>query len=198
MQHQTDFKGGIQKGTEAGSEESKKLDGDVKVISLAIARAQTSYFYEAGHKNMLSERFSDKVRQAASLPELEVMGITLGCMPDGGMWFDGNRLKANRKLIAGFEAKHQQDGGNAIERWCKNYMLCKGMNPDVKYITFMSGPGATPNGVLYKFGHSMVAANGPNCIFYYQPDGFSQEDIFNKMVHHLGLDLKFDTIKIFL
>ena len=62
----------------------------------------------------------------------------------------------------------------------------------------MSGPGAMPNGVLYKFGHSMVAANGANCIFYYQPEGFSQEDIFNKMVYHLDLDLKFDDIKPFL
>jgi len=191
-------RGGIQKGTEAGSKESKQLDGDVRVIAEAIAKAQTHYFYEIGHKNMLSERFSDAVKQAASLPELLTMGITVGCVPDGGMWFDGNRLKANRKLIAGFEAKHQQDGGNAIERWCKNFMLCKGMNPDVKYITFMSGPGAMPDGVLYKFGRSMIAANGPNCIFYYQSEGFSQEDIFNKMVHHLHLDLKFNDIKPFL
>ena len=141
---------GIQKGTEAGSEESKQLDGDVKVIAEVIAKAQTHYFYEFGHKNMISERFSDAVKQAASLPELAEMGITVGCVPDGGMWFSGNRSVPKRKLVAGFEAKHQQDGGNAIERWCKNYMLCKGMNPNVKYITFMSGPGAMPNGVLYK------------------------------------------------
>jgi hypothetical protein len=190
--------GGIQVGTEAGSVESKQLDGDVKTIAEAIAQAQTEYFYEPGHKNMVSEKFSESVKQAAALPELAEMGITVGCMPDGGMWFDGNRSNPTRKLIAAGEAKLQQDGGNAIERWCKNYLLCKGLNPDVKYVTFMSGPGAAPNGVLYKFGHSMVAANGNNCIFYYQPEGFSQEAIFNIMISVLELDLTFEQIKPFI
>jgi len=191
--------GGIQVGTEAGSIESKQLDGDVKVVAEAIAqylkvKQNTEYFYERGHKNLKEGHFNPRTIAENSLPELKEMGITVGCLPDGGMWFDGSRSQL-RTLKVAFEAKHQQDGGNAIERWCKNYLLCKGMNPDVKYVTFMSGPGAVPNGVLYKFGHSMVAANGNNCIFYYQPDGFTQEGIFNVMISVLGLDITFDQVE---
>lgn len=193
--------GGIQVGTEAGSAESKQLDGDVKVVAEALAhylisKHETKYYYERGHKNLKEGHFNPRVIAENSLPELKEMGITVGCRPDGGMWFDGPRSQP-RILRVAFEAKHQQDGGNAIERWCKNYLLCKGMNPDVKYVTFMSGPGAVPNGVLYKFGHSMVAANGDNCIFYYEPNGFTQEGIFNIMISVLELDLTFDQVQPF-
>jgi hypothetical protein len=194
--------GGIQVGTEAGSVESKQLDGDVKVVAEAITqylkvKQNTEYFYERGHKNLKEGHFHPRTIAENSLPELKEMGITVGCLPDGGMWFDGPRSQP-RVLKVAFEAKHQQDGGNAIERWCKNYLLCKGMNPDVRYVTFMSGPGAVSNGVLYKFGHSMVAANGNNCIFYYQPDGFTQEGIFNVMISVLGLNITFDQVEPYL
>jgi len=194
--------GGVQVGTEAGSVESKQLDGDVKAIAEAIAqylriKNHKQYFYERGHKNLKEGHFNPQTIAENSLPELKEMGITVGCLPDGGMWFDGPRSQP-RALKVAFEAKHQQDGGNAIERWCKNYLLCKGMNPDIKYVTFMSGPGAVPNGVLYKFGHSMVAANGNNCIFYYQPDGFSQEGIFNIMISILELDITYDQVEPYL
>ena len=194
--------GGIQKGSEAGSAESKQLDGNVKTVAEAIAQClkakdRKQYFYEQGHKNFTKGRFSPQTVEAAALPELKEMGITVGCLPDGGMWFDGPRGQT-RLLKFAFEAKHQQDGGNAIERWCKNYLLCKGMNPDVKYITFMSGPGTATNGVLYKFGHSMISANGDNCIFYYQLNGFTQEGIFNIMGSAMGLDITFDQIQPYL
>ena len=191
-------RGGIQKGTEAGSKESKQLDGDVRVIAEAIAKSQTRYFYEVGHKNMLSERFSDKVKQSASLPELSAMGITLGCVPDGGMWFDGDRTQKNRQLKYVFEAKYQKAGGNAIERWGTNHDICVAINPDCEYITFATGPGAAPGKVMHRHGTNMEILHGKNVKWYYSPSGFSQEEIFNKMVHHLNLDLKFDDIKPFL
>lgn len=193
--------GGIQKGTEAGSVESKQLDGDVKVVAEAIAQClkakpQPQYFYEFGHQNYTGSNFSKKTIVENALPEFVERGITVGCVPDGGMWFDGPRNQP-RTLKVAFEAKHQQDGGNAIERWGKNYLLCYRLSPDVKYITFMTGAGATPGGVLHKFGTSMSAINGPNCIFYYEPDGFTREGIFNIMVSTLGLDLTFDQIEPF-
>jgi hypothetical protein len=177
--------GGIQVGSEAGSVESKQLDGDVKNIAMAIAVFQEKYCFELGHQK-------NKI-----LPECHKMNVTLGCVPDGGMWFDGSRNQP-RTVKAVFEAKHQQDGGNAIERWCKNYLICYRLNPDVKYITFMTGEGAQPGGVLYEFGQTMRAINGDNCIFYYQPAGFTEEEIFNIMIGILGLDIPFEKIKTYL
>lgn len=185
--------GGIQPGTEAGSTESKQLDGDVKNIAEAMAQCQSKYFYESGHKN-LNNSFSKRKIDEGALPEFRNKGITLGCMPDGGMWFDAPRSQP-RSLKAAFEAKHQGDGGNAIERWCKNYLLCDRLWPGVTYVTFMTGEGARPGGVLYEFGQSMTAVNGSGCVFYYAPEGFSQEGIFNIMNSVLGLGLDFETVR---
>jgi hypothetical protein len=185
--------GGIQKGTEAGSAESKQLDGDVKVIAEAIAQAQTQYFYESGHRSLDETKFNRQTVAEASLPEMRGI-VRQGCMPDGGMWFDAPR-NSPRTLKVAFEAKHQQDGGNAIERWCKNYLLCNRLWPTSKYVTFMTGEGARVGGVLHSFGETMSAVNGPDCIFYYAPDGFTQEGIFNIMNSVLGLSLTFEDIK---
>lgn len=198
--------GGIQLGTQAGSIESKRLDGDIKRVAEAIAQSIEKYnitnapYFEKGHKNLVAESFSEEKRKASALPELVEMGISLGCMPDGGMWFDGDRSKTNRKLLAVFEAKHQQDGGNAIERWCKNYMLSKGINPDMTYHTLMTGEGAQLGGVLDKFANSMTAANGEHCVFHKSVDGFSEEEIFDIMVNALNIknDLTFEQVKPFL
>ena len=197
--------GGIQKGTEAGSAESKRLDSGLRKISEAIAQVidrekiPNAPYFERGHKNLVAECFSKEKKDIAALPELAELGITVGCMPDGGMWFDGDRSKPDRKLLAVFEAKHQQDGGNAIERWCKNYMLSKGMNPDMTYNTIMSGEGAQPGGVLDKFAKSMKAAEGQKCVFHQNPNGFSDEEIFDIMKQALKLkDLTFDKVRPFL
>lgn len=64
------------------------------------------------------------------------------CEPDGGAWF------YNGKLVAAFEAKKQQDSGNAIERWYKNERRCRKLNPDMSYVTFCRGTGAHPDGSI--------------------------------------------------
>lgn len=189
--------GGIQKGTEAGSVESKQLDGDVKVVAEAIAQAQTVYSYESGHKSLDEAKFSYNKIVEAALPEMRERNIRLGCVPDGGMWFDAPRSQP-RTLKVAFEAKHQQDAGNAIERWAKNFSMCHKIWPDCKYVTFMTGAGAQVGGVLHDFGETYSSLFGPNCIFYYGPDGFSQEDICNIMTSVLGLDLTFEQIEPFL
>jgi len=191
--------GGIQKGTEAGSAESKKLDGDVRVVSQAIALAQKRYHYEQGHRNLTSDRISESVRDRAGLPELVSMGITLGCVPDGGMWFDGDRTVKNRRLKCVFEAKHQGTGGNAIERWGTNHDICTAINPDCEYVTFATGAGAAQGEVLHRHGTNMEIIHGSNVKWHYAPDGFSQEQIFEIMRSTLKLDdLKFNDIKPYL
>jgi hypothetical protein len=191
--------GGIQVGTEAGGIESKQLDGDVKLVSEAIAKRITKdLHYEQGHKNMLAEGFSEETRDRNALPELAKLGITSGCMPDGGMWFTGNREDSTRKLVAVFEAKHQQDGGNAIERWATNYLLCRRINSDVVYVTFMTGEGAKKGGVLHTYGTDMSIVNGENCRFHFSPNGFSRETIFEVMKSALNLPFNFNDIKRYL
>jgi hypothetical protein len=190
--------GGIQPGTEAGSKESKQLDGDVRIIAQAIAQAQNTYYYEQGHRNLTSNRVRENKRDSAALPELVKKGITLGCVPDGGMWFDGDRTKVDRILKVVFEAKHQQDGGNAIERWGTNHDICKFINPEVVYVTFATGEGAREGGVLYRHGTNMHIIHGDRVQWIYSPAGFSQETIFNIMNDRLGLDLTFEKIKPFL
>ena len=184
---------GIQQGTEAGSVESKQLDGSVRRVAEAIARVQTQYYYESGHRN-LGDTFLTETRERAQLPELSNRGIRSGCVPDGGMWFTGDRNDGKRKLVAVFEAKHQQDGGNAQERWATNRAICQSINPDSLYVTFATGEGARPGGVLHTYGTDMEQVF-PNTEWVYSPDGFTEEQIFEIMIARLGLKgITFDQI----
>jgi hypothetical protein len=189
--------GGIQKGTEAGSEESKKLDNDVKMIAEAIAYVQSKYFFERGHKVYDETRTNKKIIIENAIPEFTVRGVLLGCVPDGGMWFSADRSDTTRLLQFVFEAKYQDVEGNAIERWNKNQYICSKIFPNVQYITFMTGPGAANKEVMHNHGSTMSSLD-PNNIFYYAPEGFNQEGIFNIMISNLGLDLKFEDIKPYL
>ena len=186
--------GGIQKGTEAGTVESKLLDGDVRLIAEAINQAQDEYFYERGHRNLLNERYGEDVRSQAQLPELARLGINSGCVPDGGMWFDGDRRQETRKLKVVFEAKHQQNGGNAVERWATNRALCQVIDPAAVYVTFATGAGAVEGGVLHTYGEDMKKAF-PNTKWYYSEAGFTQQELAEIMTQELGLSLTFDQIK---
>ena len=191
--------GGIQKGTEAGSAESKRLDGDVRIVAQAIALAQKEYYYEQGHRNLTSDRINEAVRDRAALPEIVAKKITLGCVPDGGMWFDGDRSVKNRQLKCVFEAKHQGRGGNAIERWGTNHDICKAVNPDCLYVTFATGAGANQGEVLHRHGTNMEIIHGQKVKWHYAPDGFSQAEIFEIMKSSLKLEsLVFDNIKPYL
>ena len=77
------------------------------------------------------------------LTKEQIKGGIGACMPDGGCWF------YKGKLIAVFEAKKQQDRGNAAERWFCNHFICRELNPDVTYVTFGVGEGAYFKGALY-------------------------------------------------
>jgi len=189
--------GGIQIGNTATSTNSELLDNVVFEVSRAISSATLQFYMEFGHKNLISERYTQSVKEQASLPEFDELGIQLGCMPNGGMWFNGSRAKT-RKLVAVFEASYQQDGGNAIERWATNYLLCKAVNPDVKYITFMSGDGAKDGGVLNTYANTMKNILGDNIEFYCAKDGFTHEKVFSIMKTAMGLNIEFDAIKRYL
>lgn len=136
MQRQDGFNGGIKNGTVATDEYAKFLDAAMKEVQGELAQELKNAGIEC--KKKLDKGF------------LVEQGILVGCEPDGGLWFkDG-------KLIAAFEGKKQGKGGNAIERWEKNYNLCKSINEDVKYVTFGVREGFEEDGYPYKYAKTML------------------------------------------
>ena len=108
-------------------------DDDAKRLDTALKDLKDIVFEE------LSIEYPDLVLQKRLLPS-QIPGGIGGCEPDGGAWFYQD------KLIAVFEAKKQQDSGNAIERWFKNNYICRLINPQVSYVTFATGEGAYEGG----------------------------------------------------
>lgn len=131
------YKGGIQAGMVATDKHAAKLDGDCKSASKLLAEELSSRGYKCVSK--LSKDFLAK------------HNIFVGCAPDGGAWFD-----KDGKLIVVFEAKKQGKGGNAIERWVKNYEVCRRINPDVKYITFGSGEGFAKDNYCWRMAKTYI------------------------------------------
>lgn len=142
-QRQPGFNGGIQMGTVAASGESIALEQCVKLIS---------------------DEFADVFSGLEWIPELSGRDISrlwglpnptgiVGVRPDGGIWVD-----AETKLpVLVSEAKKQGKGGNAIERWYKNYGIIKMLNPDAYYLTFCSGVGFFDNNPAEKILYTAAA-----------------------------------------
>lgn len=155
---------GIQKNTTAWDEESKYLDETCKT-SKTILIKKLSYITDLNCKN--------------KIPKNIIPGGIGACAPDGGAWFYKN------KLICAFEAKKQQNRGNAIERWYKNNFICRVINPNISYVTFASGEGAISNGVIQNTLHIAHYNGGINHYepgkntIYYEVNGF----ILDKIVH---------------
>jgi hypothetical protein len=115
------------------------------------------------------------------LDKINIPGKIGSCAPDGGLWFYKN------ELIAVFEAKKQQNAGNAIERWFKNNFIVKKINPKCSYITFAIGAGAAENGVIYKTLHIAHYEGGINVYkpemnsMFCSPTGFELSSIYSIM-----------------
>lgn len=149
-------RGGLRRGhTGASDEGSKRLDTDLKEIARELA-------LELRHLNGL--------KMKTAVPKEDTI---TPCVPDGGAWF------YRGVLVAVFEAKKQQNAGNAIERWYKNMYRCRDLNPEVSYVTFCRGEGARPMGVM---GVALdVAQDGWNAYYpggnscWMEPSGFTKE-----------------------
>lgn len=170
MQRQSDFKGGIQSGTVATDTHAKYLDTVLKETSRVLAEElkDQGYTYQKKFdKKFLIER-----------------GILIGCEPDGAIWY-----KDGVPVVA-IEGKKQGKGGNAIERWNKNYNICRSINPNIRYITFGSREGFEPDGYPYKYAKTQLALEGktefnklyPNGqSWFINPAGFSQAEVVDIM-----------------
>lgn len=69
------------------------------------------------------------------------------CEPDGGIWF------YNGKPICFFESKKQGKGGNAIERWFKNFTVLSRINRNIQSGTFCVGEGTVKGAPIWKTLH---------------------------------------------
>lgn len=154
---------GIQIGQVATDEHAAKLDNQCKTLTTKV--------YETLHT-----KYKDKIKFQKKLKKDQIPGGVGACAPDGSLWFwEG-------KLIAAFEAKKQQNRGNAIERWHKNHSMCRIINPELSYITFACGEGAIVGGVIHKaiaFQHlgGFDAYNPGKNSCWMKPSGFSDEEI---------------------
>jgi len=122
------MKGGIQPGTTATSDESARLDNQVKVAS------NTAFEY---YSKIYDLKFQAKLTK-------KQIPYGIGALsPDGGIWFYQD------KPIMMIEAKHQGALGNAIERWYKNMYIARVINPNITYLTFATGLGVKQGGPIY-------------------------------------------------
>jgi hypothetical protein len=169
---------GIQKGTTAYDEHSKRLDANLKTISKELAQSKS--IQELGYTY-------ERKLNGEMIP-----GGTAACEPDGGCWF------LNGKLVAVIEGKKQNNRGNAIERWFKNYVVVTSINPDANYITFLTGDGAARDGKMTKLlsmvhvkddryplierragGFNKFVRNGNTC--YLKVEDFTYEELKRKI-----------------
>jgi hypothetical protein len=110
------------------------------------------------------------------------------CQPDGGFFC----IRKDDKLIpiVASETKHQGQQGNAIERFFDNNIWSRDVNPNISYMTFASGEGASLNEVihrtLYKRHHGKYGGfsdyfPGRNSCFM-SVDGFTKGFIYDKLI----------------
>lgn len=162
---------GIQLGQVATDAAAAKMDDQCKTTSRKVF-------------GVLSAKYGDKLTFQKKLTQTQIPGGIGACEPDGCVWFwDG-------RLIASFEAKKQQNAGNAIERWYKNNFICRLLNPEMSYVTFACGGGAVVGGVIHKAlavahlaGFNTYVPKGNSC--WMNPDGFSDEEVENIMMRVL-------------
>lgn len=170
------FKGGIQKGTMAWDATSLALDKQVSRIAKELSNdpavIAAGYYF---HKKLKKD---------------QIPGCIGACAPDGGVWFK------NGVLVAAFEAKKQGKDGNAIERWFKNTFILRTLNPNVNYVTFTCGKGATmdtPIGktlaiAVYEDGKHKFNEyrEGKNSVFM-NVNGYTDDDVRSIMRKALGV-----------
>jgi hypothetical protein len=155
--------GGIQPGTVAMDKDARTLDKHCK--------SQAEVLRES-----LVPRYEGRLTAQVKLRSEQIPNGKGACQPDGLAWFwDG-------ELIAVFEAKKQQNRGNAIERWYKNNYICRKASSNVSYVTFAIGAGAYENGTIgcalspaHDAGFDVYVPGGNSC--FMNKSGFTESEV---------------------
>ena len=169
------FKGGIRPGTTASSPASEKLDSQIRRIS-KIVYAKLKLKYPA-------------LERLHKMPKRMLFEGIGACAPDGGVWtYEG-------KLLSAFEAKHQGLGGNAIERWFKNYHHIIDIDPRCPLVTFTTGPGTRQGEVIHKTlyrpvrgQYNVIRKGGPSV--FLSELGFSDQFVEETMPHFIEDEIR--------
>lgn len=148
------FRGGIQAGTVAWDNDSLTLDKILKESYNILSREK--------HSLKCYKMFTTEMK-------IKYLGDDcFGFAPDGGAWFRDD------KLVAVFEAKKQNENGNAYERWWDNASTAKYINPEVAYVTFCSGRGTRKDHCLDKLKRKATIIMGKTFTFHLSETGFTQ------------------------
>ena len=132
--------GGVQKGGSATTAESHKLDQQLKQTALNLKLEFRGFSKGHNRRKPIWE------------------GVYSGCEPDGGLWLDSKKC-----VRVAIEAKVQGNHGNAQERHAKNLMICEAFKSkdEFRYVTFMAGAGAKPDGVLERYAKTVLQCRNP-------------------------------------
>jgi hypothetical protein len=167
-------------GKIAQSIESLKLDKQVNLISQQVFKDILKKFPK--YKPHLS--FQKKLRKD------QVKGGKVGCAPDGGIYFWKN------KQIVFFEAKKQNDKGNAIERAYKNIFVAQQNNPEINYIIFACGSGAYEDGMIGEILSPIIDTFNKyiprQCSCFMNVSGFTDKFIYDTMYNVIKESIKYE------
>ena len=157
------------RGDLATTEESKKLDGDLRSISKQIATWYEEHFIR---KNRLTPT-----------EWIKYYGVKCGGFePDGGFWL----CKKTGKTVAVFEAKKEDEGGNANERWNDNANTASVMNTDIIYHTFAMGYKEKWDDRIKKSFKEYNQRKLLDTRWSFQEDGYDSEQIEKVIVDTLN------------
>jgi|694.fasta_scaffold31071_3 hypothetical protein len=144
-------------GNTATTVKSKKLDQDVRNIS--------------------KEKFTTLLERRSKIPTTSK--LQTGLAPDGGVFYDGETP------VIAFEAKHQGNSGNAIERGWNNVTVGILGHNLKRYVLFMTGEGAKRGNVLDKHAITLHEVFNGKVVCYLSADGFSKKQIRAIMQYEL-------------
>jgi hypothetical protein len=154
-------RGGIQPGTTVWDEDSIILDKSIR---------------KARDKFMKSLKKLKCVKTFSKSLKIKLMGDDcFAFQPDGGAWFKDD------KLVVAFEGKKQNDAGNANQRWWDNASTAYHLNKDIIYVTFCSGKACGQDKAFHKMMRKAHILYGKNFIFFLSENGFTKEEIEQKM-----------------
>ena len=123
------FKGGIQFGGSAHSDESVGTERLVRDAVQSIQIGDEVSWTSGVSGGELSDLLGVKIEESES--------SLAGAYPDGGIfWHAGHP----GKVLCVAEAKKQGENGNAIERWFKNYSIMRRLGCEI-YLTVCTGDG---------------------------------------------------------
>lgn len=64
--------------------------------------------------------------------------------------------------------------------------FAKMLNPEVKYITFLTGEGCQEGEILSRFAKSMEVLDPKNTLFHSSENGFTEQEITSIMMSYLS------------